>query len=117
MPRLYVVLDTNAYIGISDADLEGLIECCAVHSIVGVASFWVAQELLSHVADQADRDFGRARAAIRRLARHCSQYDGARSIVRFIGDGHGTVNRERFGRPGADEDDSSDDYGTLLGVI
>lgn len=82
-----------------------------------MASFWVAQELLAHIADQRDPDFKYAHAAIKKLVLHCTQYDGRRSLVRFIGDGFGTISRELFDRPVPGDNGSAEDYGTLLGVV
>ena len=118
MPYLYVIFDTNAYISLSRPSLDHLLARSQQHSVVGLASFWVAQELLAHVATQDDqRRFRRAWAAVRKLVAHCSHYDGHRNVVRFVGDSENTTSRVLFGRGVPDEYDNSEAYGALLGII
>jgi hypothetical protein len=112
LPRLRVVFDTNVYRGIRLTDLEDLEADSKGHGIIAGVSFWVAQELLFHVATPADPAFGSAWSAVRKLVRHCAQFDGAQLVIPFV-DTHDTVNRLLFDRSTASQEEA-DAYGWLL---
>jgi hypothetical protein len=86
VPRLAVVFDTNVYVTIAGERFTELRRRERSHSVIAVASPWVAQELLAHLTDPDPRDVGRARAALRRMAEHCRRYDGSRPHLEFFGD-------------------------------
>lgn len=113
-PRLWVVFDNNAYQSLSDSRFRALYQCESGRGVRGLASYWVAIELLSHLADPADKDFRPAWAAVRRLWRHCC--DDGRN-VRWLADSENHACHTLFGEaiPGRQEEAAA--YGHLLGTI
>lgn len=117
MPRLRVVFDTNAYVAPSEEEFQRLLQLERNCSIIGFASFWVVSELLAHVADAADAAFGRSLSALRRLSRHCTQYDGARWLTRFVADSEDHLCYTLFGQSLPGRDREAEAYGHLIGKI
>jgi hypothetical protein len=67
---LSVVLDTNVYRLLPDGVSDAMTAAGRRAGHVSYVSLYTAMELLSHLADPADRDYSSARAALRRLWRH-----------------------------------------------
>jgi len=111
--RLWVVFDNNAYRSLSESRFTALQACETRRGIKGLASYWVAIELLSHMADPADADFGSAWAAIRRLWRHCSE---GRNI-RWLADSENHVCHTLFGAHIPNRQSEAASYGLLIGTI
>jgi hypothetical protein len=84
--------------------------------VVGIASFWVAGELLSRLATREDESFKHALAALRRLRAHCCQFDGARSM-RFLVDTEDLVAHNLFGRPLPGKEDESTNYTRMIDLV
>jgi hypothetical protein len=118
MPRLFVVFDTNLYRTLGNARFDALRAKERARGIVGIASYWVALELIAHLDSPDDPSFAASWAAIRRLVRHCTSYDGRRHIVHFIADSREHAQRLLFGRVReARPDENPTIYGELLGHI
>jgi hypothetical protein len=86
VPRLYVVCDTNVYRSLGAERFKELRARERTHSVVAKASYWVVHELVAHLASREDPSYTRSLAAVRRLAEHCTQYDGSRTLIGFLGD-------------------------------
>jgi hypothetical protein len=116
LPRLQVAFDTNVYRGIADSRFDRLRHLERNHSVIGVASYWVAAELLSHLASPSDPDLPHALSALRRLVRHCRQYDGSQPTLPFIGDVYSQVAFIVFGRRLPDTADNAF-FAALVGAV
>ncbi len=82
--------------------------------MIGFANYGTVVELLSHLAAPDSSD-GRASAAgAARLVAHCTEYDGAVHVVRFIASPLGQVTRYLFGHTPVQEEDA-DGFGAVLG--
>ncbi len=114
VPFFGVVFDTNVYRSLGVARFAALRERERDCSAIGYASYAVALELLSHQADPSDLDAGPALAGLGRMWEHCSQYDGASHILRFVAEALDQIAFALFGRPlrGATDPTS---YGLLVG--
>lgn len=117
MPRLAVVLDTNAYRSIGEAAFEPFRRDEVHHSVIPYASYFVASELLAHLSDPGDPDFRHCLAATTRLGRHCRRYDGSRYQVDFLQLPVAQVARTLFGRTLETDRASSAAYGDVIGAI
>lgn len=117
MPRLFVVFDTNTYRSISRSDFDNLMTLERARSVIGIASYWVVFELLAHVADPNDPSYNFALAGVRRLARHCAQYDGKRRVLRLLADSEDHVFRALFGYQIPNRASASEAFGQLVGAI
>jgi hypothetical protein len=84
VPRISAIFDTNVYRGIGDAAFNAQRVDERQHSVVPMAGYVVAIELLSHLADPADADFAACLNATRRLGEHCSRWNGSGSSVEFM---------------------------------
>lgn len=117
MPRLHVVFDANGYRSLSDTRFEDILALERQHSVVGMASYTTVGELASHLANERDPDYRRSAAALRRLARHTTGYDGARLLVRFLADAEEQLCNTLFGATLANRLHLPDTYGRLVGVV
>jgi hypothetical protein len=116
VPRLYVVYDTNTYRRLSSERLQTIMSRELGCGVVGIASFWVAGELLSRLATRESETFKHAWAALRRLRTHCCQFDGARSM-RFLVDTEDIVAHNLFGKALPDKSDESTNYTRMIDLI
>lgn len=114
MPRLVAVFDTNIYRQLGDEAFAAVTGAEGQHSVLGYANYATATELLAHLASPESIDGRSAAAAARRLVRHCTHYDGATNLVRFIASPAGQISRYLFGIGPAQEDDA-EGYGHVLG--
>ena len=117
MPRLYVLFDTNLYRTLSNEAFESIIRLERNASIVGYASYWAGLELLSHLASPTDPAFASSWSALRRLERHCTQFDGQRSLIRWIADHEDQACRALFGHGLPHHARKAEVYGRLVGEI
>jgi len=115
MPRLYVVFDTNVYRTLGADRFTKLRKSERAHSVIGRASYWVIHELVAHLANREDAAFARSLAALRRLAEHCSYYDGSRTVVGFLGDTEEHLDEIIFQIPSTR--DEAQAYGQLIGAL
>jgi hypothetical protein len=81
VPSVYATFDSNVYEGISPARFKDLRRLERANSVVGGATYWVALDMLAHLATPGDRAFGGSWAGLRRLVAHCGHYDGSRRDV------------------------------------
>lgn len=116
MPYLTVVFDSNVYRRLSQADFDTITELERARSITACASHQVLFELLAHVASQRDPEFNQAWAALRRLWRHCSIYDGSAYRLQCLGDWRNQICRLLFRRTAAARGEAHG-LGILVGVI
>jgi len=114
MPRLYSVFDSNVYRRLGNEAFAELRSLERLHSVIGMASYWVAAELLSHLVDE-DGDLASAVNSLGRLQQHCSQFDGSKHEIRFIADGDAHLCRMLFGR--VQVGDLAARAGELIGII
>ena len=117
MPRLYVVYDSNVYRTLGAPAFDAILALEANHSVVAVASYFVISEFLAHIADATDPSYAMSWGALRRLWRHCKQYDGSRELLRLIGDSEAQVPRTLFGELPRGRDDQAHAYGNLVGRL
>ncbi|SOD03878.1 hypothetical protein SAMN05216486_1199 [bacterium JGI 053] len=115
MPKLRVAFDTNVYRGISEDRFEELRRLERAHSVVGVSTYWVAAELLSHLASDSDPSFNAALAGLRRLILHCRKYNGSQYSLRFLGDVDSQIAYTLFGTRLFTDQDSPYDLAWLVG--
>lgn len=116
MPRLIVVADTNAYIGLSPDTLPSLIIRERSSGIVAWASYFVVDELVARAASSdADRS-ARGTAALRKLADHCAYYDGVQR-VNFLADPRHQLATVLFGARRHRDQRAIDTYGTVVKQI
>lgn len=97
MPRLAVVFDTNIYRGTTTEEWDALRDREASHSVLGYTSPAVITELFSHLGDPESGEKGPAIAAIRRLCRHCTEFNGWQYRVRFVAPAMGQMCHTLFG--------------------
>ncbi len=97
MPRRIVVFDTNVYRGTPPARFAGTCTRGRDASVVAMASPWVVLELLQHLADPEDPDFGFCWCALSRLREHTRMWDGSRACIPFIGDASEALAYEWYG--------------------
>jgi len=117
MPRLAVVLDTNAYWSIGEEAFEPF-RCDEVHhSVIPYVSYFVASELLAHLSDEKDPDFRHCLAAITRLGRHCRRYDGSRYQMDFLQLPDAQVAKALFGLKIGSDSASPGVYADVIGDI
>lgn len=116
MPRLYVAFDTNAYRSIGVRRFEDMRRAERARGVQGIALYSVVEELAAHLVTREDPDFGHARAAIRRIASHCSTFVADRHTIVFDEDARQRVERVLFGTT-ADVAEATDSYGWLVGAI
>lgn len=117
MPRLAVVLDTNAYRGIGKEAFDALRRDESHHSVVAFASYIVATELLAHLAAEDDRDFGACLHATARLGTHCSRWDGSASNLGFMQLADSQIIRQLFGVSLESNETKAAGYSTIIGAI
>jgi len=67
-----VLLDSNAYRGMSDARFDALIDAERRRGVARYCEPFVISEFLAHLADQADPAFGSCRRAVVRVYRRCN---------------------------------------------
>jgi len=91
LPRLGVVYDSNLYRTLPLSRFEALRDREANWSIQAYASYYVAWELLAHLADPKDPSFDYALGALKRLWAHCKTYDGSREGLGFLADAEAQV--------------------------
>jgi len=115
MPRLAVILDTNAYRGITDAAFDAMVADERSHSVIAMASYIVVSELLAHLADEHDPDFKACLRAVARLGRHCSRWRGG-AEVDFMQLADAQVVRQLFGQSIASEVRPGG-YATIIGEV
>jgi hypothetical protein len=84
LPRIRVVFDVNVYRALSGERFAALRRAERNHSVVGVASYWVAAELLAQLATEPSTERSSAFAALRRLRDHCTTYDGSNYVLGFL---------------------------------
>jgi hypothetical protein len=98
LPSRFVVFDTNAYRRIAPEAIEGLKQAERRCGIVACASAIVAIELLAHLADKADPEFGHCAGALRKMRAHTRLWDG-REFIPFVGTARDALSQEWFGVP------------------
>lgn len=98
MPSRFVVFDTNAHRTIASEAIEGLKRAERRCGIVACASAIVAIELLAHLADKADPEFGHCAGALRKMRAHTRLWDG-REFIPFVGTARDALSQEWFGVP------------------
>ena len=81
---MYSVLDTNVYRGLSDGDLALIQKQERQSSVVALTCTGVTLELLASVADVTSPTFMSSWRALRRLAVHCTSYDGSMHVLRTV---------------------------------
>jgi hypothetical protein len=84
LPRIRAVFDVNVYRALSGEHFASLRRAERNHSVVGVASYWAAAELLAQLAAEAATERNAALAALRRLCDHCTTYDGSNYVLGFL---------------------------------
>lgn len=67
-----VLLDSNAYLALSDARFDALLEAERRRGVARYCEPFVVSEFLAHLADPADPAFGRSRRAVVRVYRRCN---------------------------------------------
>lgn len=97
VPRQLVVFDTNVYRGTPPARFADACARARDASVVAVASPWVVLELLQHLADPEDQDFGPCWRGLSRLREHTRMWCGSRACIPFIGDASEALAYEWFG--------------------
>jgi hypothetical protein len=97
VPILHAVWDANLYRGLSDERFEQLAHAERSKSIVAMANFTVAGELLARSASRTGVDFHSSAAAARRLSRHTSRRHGKDTIFDFVIDADRVVAHALFG--------------------
>jgi hypothetical protein len=112
-----VVFDTNAYRALSDSALIETRALEARHGIQPYASFWVAIELLAHIASPSDPKFGPARSSLKRLWNHCSRQDGDLETLLFLADSENQLCKAIFGTPIPGREKEAPIYGQLVGAV
>lgn len=112
--RLWVVYDTNSYRELSPARFTKLHKCELRRGIDALASYWVATELLSHMAKSTDKAFRSSWAALRRLWRHCAP-DGRN--IQWLADSEAHVCHTLFGIDIPGRKAEAAVYGLLVGSI
>jgi hypothetical protein len=117
LPRLAVVFDTNAYRTIGEAAFEQLQNDERHHSVLPLASYVVAIELLAHLATEIDPDFGPCLHATARLGRHCSRWNGSASNLEFVQLADAQIARQLFGKTLVSEEIRSGGVATVIGAI
>jgi hypothetical protein len=115
VPRLCVVFDTNVYRTLAKERFRALRIAETSHSVIGFANYATVTELLAHLATPETREGRIAASAADRLLQHCTEYDGATNVVRFVAPALGQISRYLFGMVPPSEDDHANAYGRLLG--
>ncbi len=81
-----VVFDTNVYRGLSRAVVDCIHDAEGHRDIVAYANPWTIRELLSHIADPLDTEYGKCKSALRVLWTHCAENVEGVSRLRVISD-------------------------------
>jgi hypothetical protein len=114
MPRLHVIADANAYIGLSDVQLDALILHERSNAIEPWASMFVVDELVARSARGDAKEAGKGVAALRRMAKHCRVYDGSVSRINFLSDPRHQIGETLFGTPRHHNQDRYDFYAAVV---
>jgi hypothetical protein len=117
MPRLITISDANSYIGLSDSVAADLNFRERSNGVVGWASYFVVDELIARTADPDAREAGKGRAALGRLARHATMYDGSVQRVNFLADPRDQIGEFLFGASHRKDQQAVDTYGTVVQTI
>ena len=117
MPKLRVAFDTNVYRSLSDDRFRELRRLERSQAVVGIASYWVAAELLSHLASDSDPNFNAALAGLRRLILHCRTYNGSQYRLPFLGDVDSQIAYMIFGTRLFSDQESPYDLAWLVGAF
>jgi len=67
-----VLLDSNAYRGLSDAQFDTILEAETRHGVARYCEPFVVAEFLTHLADPADKGYASCRRAVVRTYRRCN---------------------------------------------
>ena len=117
MPRLITVYDTNVLRELGTEAFAELRRAERARGVQGMASYYVAMELIAHVASSADPHFNQSWSGIRRLVHHTTTFNGAEHLVHFLADADDQVSFSLFGRSREDSEGPPQLYGTILGRI
>lgn len=84
MPSAIAVLDTNVYRSLSDDRFETLMRLERDQSVVSMCAKGVVLELMARLSDAESPEFISAWRALKRLARHCSRFDGSKYVLMMV---------------------------------
>jgi hypothetical protein len=110
------VFDTNVYRALGDTDLANIMADERKRSVIANPCYQVVQELVAHLADQADPEFSACHSGLDRLGRHCRTFDGSRFQLRFPADALDQVAMSVFGQ-GLSESVIPDEYAAIVGNV
>src|SRR5947207_337683 len=117
MPRLITIADCNSYIGLSDPVTADLSLRERSNGVVAWASYFVVDELVARTADPDNSEAGKGRAALRRLSRHATMYDGSTQRTNFLADPRDQIGEVLFGASRHKDQHAIDTYGTVVQTI
>ena len=91
MPVLNVIWDTNVYRQCGRDTFIDITTREQSNSVVALANYFVAAELLAHLADPTDRALPSAVSSLRRMWNHGKRQEGDREVLDFVADSEAQV--------------------------
>jgi hypothetical protein len=88
-----VVFDTNVCRGLTGANLSTVVEQERRRGVAQYADQWVMVELLAHLADEADPDYGRCRRAVQGIVSRCALPRGVERPCGILSDSESLLAR------------------------
>lgn len=117
MSTLLVVFDTNLYRKLGADVFDELRDRERNLSIQAAGSYYVAMELLAHLADDQDPQFAISHNSLRRLWQHTKTYDGSRYVTNLMEPAESQVSHVLFRAGPKDPRDDSASLGGFVGQI
>jgi hypothetical protein len=112
-----VVFDNNAYKDAGPDRIAEIVEREKQLGVTALASVAVVQELLARVRDPNERERGRNRAAVRKLASHCRADRDGRPIINFVSHTECQIFRLFMGHSHSTDAGVFDDLGAMIGAV